>query len=55
MAHAVQEWVEAVGSKTAYIEPGVAMGERLLRRLRYELLKGEIFYSLREAQILIKQ
>ena len=37
-----------VGTKTAYIESFNA-------RFRDELLNGEIFYSLREAQIVIEQ
>ena len=45
------------GAKTAYIEPGSQWEngycESFNARFRDELLNGEIFYSLREAQILI--
>ena len=55
---AVQEWITAVGAKTAYIEPGSPWEngyvESFNARLRDELLNGEIFYTLREAQIVIE-
>jgi transposase InsO family protein len=55
MAKAVQEWITAVGAKTAYITPGSPWEngyvESFNARLRDELLDGEIFYTLREAQI----
>ena len=58
VAKSVREWITAVGAKTAYIEPGSpwenAYVESFNARLRDELLDGEIFYSLREAQILIE-
>ena len=57
VAEAVQKWIAAVGAKTAYIAPGSPWenGRReLQRRLRDEPLNGEIFYSLREAQIVIE-
>src|SRR4051812_14979359 len=58
VATAVQEWIAAVGSKTAYIERGSPWEngyiESFNARLRDELLNGEIFYSLREAQIVIE-
>src|SRR5215470_823977 len=57
-AEAVQEWIMAVGAKTAYIERGSPWEngyiESFNARLRDELLNGEIFYSLREAQIVIE-
>ena len=51
VARAVQDWLAAVGAKTDYIA-GQPVGERLYRELqrRDELLHGEIFYSLQEAQ-----
>jgi putative transposase len=59
VAHAVRDWIAAVGAKTAYIEPGSPWEngycESFNARFRDELLDGEIFYSLREAQILIEQ
>jgi putative transposase len=58
VAKTVQEWITAVGAKTAYIEPGSPWEngyvESFNARLRDELLNGEIFYSLREAQIIIE-
>ena len=59
IAQAVRDWIAAVGAKTAYIEPGSPWEngycESFNPRLRDELLNGEVFYSLREAQILIEQ
>ena len=58
VAKAVQAWIAAVGAKTAYIAPGSPWEngyvESFNARLRDELLDGEIFYSLREAQIIIE-
>ena len=58
VAKAVQEWITAVGAKTAYIAPGSPWEngyvESFNARLRDELLDGEIFYTLREAQIIIE-
>jgi putative transposase len=58
VAEAVQEWIRAMGAKTAYIERGSPWEngyiESFNARLRDELLDGEIFYSLREAQIVIE-
>jgi putative transposase len=58
IAKAVQDWITAVGAKTAYIAPGSPWENGFIEsfnaRLRDELLNGEIFYSLREAQIIIE-
>jgi putative transposase len=58
VAKAAQEWIAAVGAKTAYIERGSPWEngyiESFNARLRDELLNGEIFYTLREAQIVIE-
>ena len=58
IARAVQEWIAAVGSRTAYIEPGSPWEngycESFNSKLRDELLNGEIFYSLKEARIVIE-
>jgi len=55
----VRDWVTAVGAKTAYIEPESPSQngccECFNARLRDEVLNGEISYSLRDAQILIKR
>lgn len=49
----------SVGDKTAYIEPASpwenGYNETFNEKLRDELLNREIFYSLKEAQILIEQ
>lgn len=59
IAEAVRNWIKAVGAKTAYIEPGSPWEngycESFNGRMRDELLNGEIFYSLREAQIIIER
>ena len=59
IAEAVRLWIKAVGAKTAY-RAWITLGERLHAAAstpvsRNELLNGKIFYSLREAQIVIKQ
>ena len=59
IAKAVKGWVKAVGAKTAYIEPGSPWEngycESFNGRMRDELLNGEIFYSLHEAQIIVER
>lgn len=59
IAEAVRNWITAVGAKTAYIEPGSPWEngyvESFNARLRDELLNGEIFYKLKEAQIIIEE
>ena len=58
IAKALQEWISAVGAKTAYITPGSPWEngyvESFNARLRDELLNGEIFYTLKEAQVIIE-
>jgi transposase InsO family protein len=58
VAKAVQAWITAVGAKTAYIAPGSPWENGFIEsfnaRLRDELLDGEIFYSLREAEVVIE-
>lgn len=57
VAEALREWIAAVGAKTAYIEPGSPWEngycERFNGKLRNELLNSEIFYTLKEAKIVI--
>jgi transposase InsO family protein len=57
-AKAVQDWIAKVGAKTAYIAPGSPWEngyvESFNARFRDELLEGEIFYSLREAEVVIE-
>jgi putative transposase len=58
VAKTVQAWITGVGAKTAYIAPGSPWEngyvESFNARLRDELLNGEIFYTLREAQVVIE-
>jgi putative transposase len=58
VAKAVQEWIAAVGAKTAYIAPGSPWEngyiESFNARLRDELLDGKIFYTLKEVQIIVE-
>ncbi len=58
-AHVVREWLGRIGVKTLYIEPGSpwenGYNESFNGKLRDEMLNGEIFYSLREAQVLIER
>ena len=58
IAKGVRAWIEAVGARTAFIKPGSPWEngycESFNGRMRDELLNGEIFYSLREAQIIIE-
>lgn len=59
IAAALREWFKRVGVKTLYIEPGSpwenGYNESFNGKLRDELLNGEIFYSLKEAQIIIER
>ena len=59
IAQAVRDWITAVGAKTAYIEPGspweIRYCESFNARFRDELLNREIFYSLREARVIIEE
>lgn len=58
IAKALREWITIVGAKTAYIMPGSPWEngycESFNSKLRDELLDGEIFYSLKEAEIVIE-
>lgn len=59
IAKKVRAWIGAVGAKTAFIAPGSPWEngycESFNSRFRDELLNGEVFYTLREAQILIER
>ena len=59
IAQKVRDWIGAVGAKTAYITPGSPWEngycESFNARFRDELLNGEIFYTLKEAKIIIEQ
>jgi putative transposase len=58
VAKRVQSWIRAVGVKTAYIAPGSPWENGFIEsfnsKLRDELLNGEVFYTLQEAQIIIE-
>jgi putative transposase len=58
VAKVVQDWIAAVGARTAYIAPGSPWENGFIEsfnaRLRDELLDGEIFYSLQEARVIIE-
>jgi transposase InsO family protein len=58
-AEAVRRWLERVGVKTLFIEPGSPWEngycESFNGKLQDELLKREIFFSLAEAKVLVEQ
>jgi putative transposase len=58
-AKTLKDWLHRLGIKTAYIEPGSpwenGYNESFNGRLRDELLDGEVFYTLIEAQTIIEQ
>ncbi len=58
-AKAVRKWLERLGVKTLFIEPGSPWENGYIEsfngKLRDELLNGEIFTTLLEAQVLIEQ
>ena len=57
-AHAVRDWLARLGVQTLYIQPGSPWEngyvESFNGKLRDELLNGEIFYTLKEAKVLIE-
>ena len=59
VAQKLRNWLSAVGAKTLYIEPGSPWEngtcESFNGKFRDECLNGEIFYSLKEAQVVIEQ
>jgi putative transposase len=59
VAQELRTWLGKVGTGTLYIEPGSPWEngycESFNGKLRDECLNGEIFYSLKEAQIVIEQ
>jgi len=58
-AKAVRKWLSRVGVETLFIEPGSPWEngyvESFNGKLRDELLNGEIFYTLIEAQVLVER
>ena len=59
IAKELRKWLQGVGATPLYIEPGSPWEngycESFNGKLRDECLNGEIFYSLREAQVVIEQ
>ncbi len=59
VAQQLRDWITLVGSKTVYIEPGSPWEngycESFNARFRDELLNGELFYTLKEAKVIIEQ
>jgi len=55
----MRSWLAKVGTGTLYIEPGSPWEngycESCNEKFRDECLNGEIFYSLKEAQIVIEK
>ena len=58
-ANAVRAWLGRVGVKTLFIEPGSpwenGYNESFNSKLRDEILNMEIFYTLKEAKVLIER
>ena len=58
IAQPLRQWLRNLGTGTLYIEPGSPWEngycESFNAKLRDECLNGEIFYSLKEAQIVIQ-
>jgi len=58
-ARVTRQWLKRLGVRTLFIEPGSpwenGYNESFNGKLRDELLKGEIFYTLQEAKILIER
>ena len=59
VAKKLRAWLARLGTKTGYITPGSPWEngycESFNAKLRDELLNGKLFYTLREAQVLIEQ
>ena len=58
-ARMIRQWLKRLGVRTLFIEPGSpwenGYNESFNGKLRDELLNGEIFYTLKEAQVLIER
>ena len=58
-ARIVRQWLKRIGVQTLYIEPGSpwenGYNESFNGKFRDELLNGEIFHTLKEAQVLIER
>ena len=55
----LREWLTRIGAKTLFIAPGSpwenGYNESFNGKLRDALLNGEIFYTLKEAKVLIEE
>ncbi len=58
VAKVLRRWLKRLGTETIYITPGSPWENRYCEsfngKLRDELLNGEIFYTLKEAQVVIE-
>jgi putative transposase len=59
IANALRDWLNEIGAQTMFIPPGSPWENPFIEsfngKLRDELLNGELFTSLREAEVLLKQ
>ena len=59
IAKKLRKWLKDIGVNTLYIEPGSPWEngycESFTGKMRYQLLDGEIFYTLFEAQVIIER
>ena len=59
VAKVLRKWLSGLGTRPLYIEPGSPWEngycESFNSKLRDELLNGEIFYSLKRAQIMVER
>jgi transposase InsO family protein len=59
IARKLRMWLKDIGVKTLYIEPGSPWEngycESFNGKMRYQLLDGEIFFTLLEAQVIIER
>ena len=55
----VRHWLKRLGVRTLFIEPGSPWENGYIEsfngKFRNELLNGDIFYTLKEAQVLIEE
>jgi transposase InsO family protein len=58
-ARVVRQWLKRLGVRTLFIEPGSpwenGYNESFNGKLRDELLNGELFYTLKEAKVIIEK
>jgi transposase InsO family protein len=58
-AKAVRQWLKNLGVKTLYIQPGSpwenGYNDSFNGKLRDEVLNGEVFYTIKDAQVVFEQ